>query len=154
MSTNEGDCAVNPPRDNLLKYSFSERFVLLFAFSFSGNVFHSDFFDNFLAIYPSIAVATSALTLSKLHSIISRLLSSKLLIRALNKFRFSTSVVSFSVLRPSFQKLICPFINALLDKIPFEFITFQGPLKIGHHSSGYIVNTSAQLSHFKVYLSE
>ena len=40
MSANEGDCAVNPPRDNLLKNSLSERLVLLSSFSFSGNVFH------------------------------------------------------------------------------------------------------------------
>ena len=52
MSANEGDCAVNLPRDNLLNHLLCKRLVLLFAFSFSGKVFHLDFFD-FLEIYPS-----------------------------------------------------------------------------------------------------
>ena len=72
MSANEGDGAVNPPCDNLLKYSLCKKLVLLSHFSFSRNAFNLDFFDNLLAIYPSIVV-TAAPALSKLNSIISLL---------------------------------------------------------------------------------
>ena len=71
MSANEGDGA--PPRDNLLNYSLCKKLVLLSHFSFSGNAFNLDFFDNLLAIYPSIVVATSAPAFPKLNSIISLL---------------------------------------------------------------------------------
>ena len=50
MAANEGNNAVSPPRDNLLEYSLSKRLILLSHFSFSGNAFHLDFFDNFLVI--------------------------------------------------------------------------------------------------------
>ena len=49
MAANEGNNAVSPPRDNLLEYSLSKRLILLSHFSFSGNAFHLDFFDNYLA---------------------------------------------------------------------------------------------------------
>ena len=42
MSANEGGRAINPPRDNLLKYLLCKILVLLFAFCF-----------NYFAIYPS-----------------------------------------------------------------------------------------------------
>ena len=83
-------------------------------------------FDNFLVIS---RMATSAPASSKLYLIILLLFSSKLLISVINKFHFSTSIVSFSVVRPSFQKLISSFINALQDKISSKCTTSQGPTR-------------------------
>ena len=78
-------------------------------------------------------MATSAPTWSNLHSIVPWLLSSKFLTSALDKFRFLTSFLSSSAVRPSFQKLIWLFINTLQDKIPSEFMSSQVPLEINHH---------------------
>ena len=50
MAVNEGNNTVSPPRDNLLEYSLSKGLILSSHFSFSGNAFHLDFFDNFLVI--------------------------------------------------------------------------------------------------------
>ena len=83
-------------------------------------------FDNFLAIS---LMAASASASSKRYLIISLLFSSKLLISAINKFHFSTSIVSFSAVRPSFQKLVFSFINALQDKISSKCMTSHGPTR-------------------------
>ena len=50
MAANEGNNTVTPPRDNLLEYSLPKGLILLSHFSFSANVFHSDFFENLLVI--------------------------------------------------------------------------------------------------------
>ena len=83
-------------------------------------------FDNFLAIS---RIVTSAPASSKLYLITSLFFSSKFSISAINKFHFSTSIVSFSAVRPSFQKLTSSSINALQDKIPSKSMTSQGPTR-------------------------
>ena len=123
MSANEGDCAVNPPSNNLLKIFIMQKIGFVISFQFFWKCFS---FDNFSVISPT---ATSTSASSKLYLIILALVSSKLLISAINKFRFSTSIVSFSAARPCFQKLISSFINALQDKILSKCMTSQGPTR-------------------------
>ena len=50
MAANEGNNTVSPPRDSLLEYLLSKGLILLSHFSFPGNAFYLDFFDNFLVI--------------------------------------------------------------------------------------------------------
>ena len=123
MSANEGDCAVNPPSNNLLKIFIMQKIGFVISFQFFWKCLS---FDNFLAIS---RMAASASASSKRYLIISLLFSSKLLISAINKFHFLTSVVSFSIVRPSFQNLISSFINVLQDKIPSKYVTSQGPTR-------------------------